>query len=70
MKPDKLRELGDEELRKKLQELSEELFNLRFRLGTGQLDNPMQIRAVRKDIARVKTLLRERELQRNRGGRT
>jgi large subunit ribosomal protein L29 len=42
--------------------LKEELFNLRFQLATGQLDNPMRISAVRKDIARVKTIIREREL--------
>ncbi|RSL28708.1 50S ribosomal protein L29, partial [Salibacterium salarium] len=42
--------------------LKEELFNLRFQLATGQLDNPARIRNVRKDIARAKTVLREREL--------
>lgn len=62
MKPDALRKLSDEELRKKRADLKEELFNLRFQAATGQLDNVMRIRQVRKDIARVMTILREREL--------
>jgi len=57
-----IRKLSGNELEAKLGELKEELFNLRFQLATGQLDNPMRISAVRKDIARVKTILREREL--------
>jgi large subunit ribosomal protein L29 len=48
-----------------MDELKTELFNLRFQLATGQLDNPMQIKRVRKDIARVKTIIRERELNIN-----
>lgn len=62
MKPDALRDLSQEELEKKRADLKEELFNLRFQAVTGQLDNVMRIRQVRKDIARVMTILREREL--------
>jgi large subunit ribosomal protein L29 len=57
-----IRKLSPNELEARLGELKEELFNLRFQLATGQLDNPMRISAVRKDIARVKTIIREREL--------
>ncbi|HHT72876.1 MAG TPA: 50S ribosomal protein L29 [Firmicutes bacterium] len=62
MKAKEMRNLSVSELEQKLAELKEELFNLRFQLATGQLDNPMRIRDVRRDIARVKTLIREREL--------
>ena len=62
MKAKDIRKLSANELEAKLGELKEELFNLRFQLATGQLDNPMRISAVRKDIARVKTIIREREL--------
>jgi len=62
LKVDQVRQLSDDELAAKLKELKEELFNLRFQMATGQLDNPMRLRAVRKDIARVKTIQREREL--------
>lgn len=62
MKTKELRELSDEELEKKLSEAKEELFNLRFQLSTAQLDNPLRIRQVRKDIARIETIRREREL--------
>lgn len=62
MKAKDVRELSVNELEVKLNELKEELFNLRFQLATGQLDNPMQISSVRKNIARVKTVMREREL--------
>ncbi len=62
MKAKDIRKLSTNELEAKLGELKEELFNLRFQLATGQLDNPMRISAVRKDIARVKTIMREREL--------
>lgn len=63
MKAEEIRELTDDELGRKLSDLKEELFNLRFQMATGQLDNPMQMKAVKKDIARVKTIMRERELQ-------
>ena len=62
MKAKELRDLSVNELEGKLDELKEELFNLRFQLATGQLDNPMRISAVRKSIAQVKTVMREREL--------
>jgi large subunit ribosomal protein L29 len=60
VKARELRELSDEELRQKGQELVEELFNLRFQLATGQIENVGRITAVRRDIARVKTIQRER----------
>jgi large subunit ribosomal protein L29 len=56
------RELHDEELRSHLRESREELFNLRFQMATGQLDNNRRLRAVRHEIARIYTILREREL--------
>lgn len=62
MKANKIRELTDDELNKKVLDYKEELFNLRFQLATGQLDNPMRIRDVRKNIARCKTVLRQREI--------
>jgi len=55
--------MTNEELNDELIELKGELFNLRFQLATGQLENPMRIREVKRDIARVKTILRERELK-------
>lgn len=58
----KFSDLTDAELNDKLKDLKSELFNLRFQNATGQLQNPMQIGLCKKDIARVKTLLREREL--------
>lgn len=62
MKANELREMKNEELNVKLGELKQELFNLRFNHATGQLTNPMQINACKKDIARIKTILKEREL--------
>ena len=62
MKANEIRDLSANELERRLDELKTELFNLRFQLATGQLDNPMNIKRVRKDIARVKTIIREREL--------
>ena len=59
-KAKELRELPDEELLERVESLKEELFNLRFQFATGQLDNPMRIRQVRHDMARMLTLLRER----------
>ena len=56
------RELGDEELFDRLNESKTELFNLRFRSATGQLDNSARMGDVRKDIARMNTLIREREI--------
>lgn len=63
MKTKELRELSGEELAKKLNEAKEELFNLRFQLSTAQLENPLKVRQVRKDIARIETVRRERELK-------
>jgi large subunit ribosomal protein L29 len=62
MKAKEVRDMTIDELRVKLGSLKEELFNLRFQVATGQLDNPMRIKDVRKSIARVKTIMREREL--------
>ncbi len=61
-KPAELRDLADDDLSARLREAKEELFNLRFQAATGQLDNHGRLRAVRKDIARIYTLMREREL--------
>jgi large subunit ribosomal protein L29 len=63
MKASKFREMTVQELNIKLTDLKEELFNLRFQLATGQLENPMKVKSVRKEIARIKTILRERELK-------
>jgi large subunit ribosomal protein L29 len=57
-----LRELEDDELMTRLREAKEELFNLRFQVATGQLDNNARLRTVRRDIARIYTVMREREL--------
>lgn len=62
MKAKEVRQLTNQELEAQLLDSKTELFNLRFQLATGQLDNPMRIKIVRKDIARVKTIIREREL--------
>ena len=62
MKPSEIRALSDEELRAKIDEAKGELFRLRLQLATGQLDNPMKIRETKRRIARLKTILREREL--------
>ncbi|NLT95712.1 MAG: 50S ribosomal protein L29 [Clostridia bacterium] len=62
MKAKKLRDLTVEELERKVDNLKEELFNLRFQMATGQLENPMRIKEIKKDIARAKTILREREI--------
>lgn len=62
MKASEIRELSVAELETKLKDLKAELFNLRFQLAINQLDNPMRISAVKKDIARVKTVLRQMEL--------
>ncbi|BER92811.1 MAG: large subunit ribosomal protein [Candidatus Atribacteria bacterium] len=62
MKASELRNMTDEELNQKLKDLRTELFNLRFQAITGQLRNPRRIRLVKRDIARIKTIQREREL--------
>ena len=58
-----LRELPDDELVVRMDAAKEELFNLRFQLATGQLDNPARMREVRHDVARIATVLREREIE-------
>lgn len=62
VKANRFRELSDEELQERVAEYKSELFNLRFQLATGQLENPMRIKEVKKDIARIKTIIRQREL--------
>ena len=71
MRPVKAKEIIDlttDELERKVDDLKQELFNLRFQLVTGQLDNVMRIREVRRNIARAKTVLRQRELHANQAG--
>ena len=63
MKAQEIHNMTNEELAKKLGDLKEELFNLRFRHATGQLENPCVLSTVKKDIARVKTEIREREIK-------
>ena len=63
MKVNESRNLSTAELTEKVAGLKEELFNLRFQLATGQLENPMRIREVKKTIARIKTVQREEELK-------
>ena len=62
MKPQEIKDLAESEIAEKLKERRTELFNLRFQLATGQLDNPHRIAAVKKDIARLHTELRAREI--------
>ncbi len=62
MKASEVRDMSVTDLNKKLAELKDELFNLRFQHAVNQLENPMSLKAVKKDIARVKTVLREIEL--------
>ena len=63
MKINELRELSDEELKAMIAEHKEELFNLRFSSATGSLDKPHRINELRKAVARIKTILREREMK-------
>ncbi len=63
MKINKIREMSSPELEKELGELKSELFKLRFSLATNGLENPMKIKEVKKDIARIKTILKQRELE-------
>ena len=65
MKMNKINEMSSPELEKELGELKTELFKLRFSLATNVLDNPMKIKEVKKDIARINTVLRQRELAEN-----
>ena len=63
MKITKIREMSSEDLEKEIDELKTELFKLRFSLATNGLENPMKIKEVKKDIARIKTVLRQREIE-------
>ncbi len=64
MKPEQIREMGVEELKHRERELQEQLFRLRFQKAIGQLDNALKLREARRDIARVKTILREKQVTR------
>ena len=61
MKPDEIREMSVDDLRAKIEELTRERFNLRFRSATESIENPMRFRSLRRDIARMQTILREKE---------
>lgn len=63
MKAKEIRDLTNDELATKLSDLKDELFKLRFRLATGQLENPMLIRDVRRTMARIQTIKKQREIQ-------
>ncbi len=65
MKPDEIRQLGVEEMQRKVRELREELFNLRFQHEIGQLENPRKMVQTKRDIARVYTILRETQQTEN-----
>jgi len=67
MKIDKIKEMSSPELEKELSELRTELFKLRFSLATNGLDNPMKIKEVKKDIARINTVLTERKIAEKKG---
>jgi large subunit ribosomal protein L29 len=63
MKPSAIRDMSPDEMQQKLKDLKEELFNLRFQLEVGQLENSARLKQTKKDIARVQTVLRQTELQ-------
>ena len=63
MTSEEIRDLGEADIRQKIEEAQEELFRLRFRSATQPLENPLLLRTLRRDIARMKTILRERELE-------
>jgi large subunit ribosomal protein L29 len=63
MKASEIRELTLEELRQREEDSAEELFNLKFQLATAQLENKMRVRQVRRDLARIKTIMREKKAQ-------
>ncbi len=63
MRPEEIREMGDADIEQQLEELSDELFNLRMKAAYEELENPMRLRQIRRDIARLKTIRRERQLQ-------
>lgn len=66
MKASEIRDMSIEEMRQKVLDLNEELFNLRFQHGTGQLENPQKMKQTKRDIARIRTIIRENELTQNR----
>ncbi len=61
MKPNEIREMSVEDIKARIEELTRERFNLRFRSATESIENPMRFRSLRRDIARLQTILRERE---------
>ena len=63
MKASEIRELTLEELKQREEDIAEELFNLKFQLATAQLENKMRVRQVRRDLARIKTIMREKQAQ-------
>ncbi len=65
MKVSEIRELGPEEMQSKVDDLREELFNLRFQHGTGQLENSQKLKQTKRDLARLKTIMREVELNKD-----
>lgn len=67
MKIEKMREMTEVELNNEVKKLKNELFNLRFQHVTGQLENPIKMRDIKKEIARVKTIIREKELKKVQG---
>ena len=59
MKPSEIRELSEKEREEKVQDLEEELFNMKFQIATGKIENPARLRHIRRDVARIKTIQRE-----------
>jgi large subunit ribosomal protein L29 len=70
MRADEIREMSDADIRSRIAELEEERFRLRFRSATETLEDPLRLRSIRKDVARLKTVLRERELAGDTAGAT
>jgi large subunit ribosomal protein L29 len=69
MRPDEIRELANADIERTIEEMADELFQLRMKSAYEEIDNPMRIRRLRRDIARLKTIKRERELQAARDAR-
>jgi large subunit ribosomal protein L29 len=63
MRPEEIRELGDADIERTIEELSDELFDLRMKTAYEEIENPMRVRQIRRNLARLKTIRRERELQ-------
>ncbi len=66
MKAKEIRDMDEVEIAQKLDSFKQELFNLRFQQSTGEIENPLRIREVRKNIARIKTIIHERQIKKNR----